>query len=497
MQDKTEAPAASARGEARSSPKDMAARVGGGLFLLIFLTGLDRYLALRGYLPISGAAAFFALAAVILGAALFTGLPRTALLSRAADILRLYRPFWLVFLFLTVFSIGYWFRRADAAQGDLTFLAQPFLVCAAAALLPLVPSLRRDWRTCVRAAFALYCLTVWADALWPGTFAEYAWRPAGLAVNANAGALLIIILAAPLLMDRRLGGSGRQSLLILLAAGCTVSLSLSRGGILLYLALFCCYFVFRRSPRRRLEFFGASALLLVICPLSIWSLPAFQSRDAADRLTLLAAPQDWLSFRIGLRRPWRIAHVVSRYDNLGSVQAASSVAPPPAGETSAAGTPEAPADNQSQAAPSPLPPDVPPELIDHRSVRKVEDGRAYLDTARVVRYRNAWDTIRASPWAGYGTRFNIVKNIGAHNMFLAMWVDFGIVGALAYPVLLFFAFLGFYRRQFWPGVCLAVALAGAGLFSDNIFDWRPLFLLTGLLLGLSAGEAGEMEQDSG
>lgn len=485
-----EASSAPAGAGSRFLRGDMAAHVGWGLFLLVFLTGFDRYLALNGYLPVSGSALFFTVAVVILGAVVFAGISRTELRSQAADTLHFYRPFWLVFLSLAVLSIGYWFRRPDASWGDSTFLAQPFLVCAATALLPLFPGLRRNWKVYVQAAFVLYCMTVWADALWPGTFAERDWRPAGLAVNANAGALITIILAAPLLLDRWFGSNGLPSLLILVAAGSTVFLSLSRGGMLLYLALYCGYFLFRQSspPKKLLEFFGAAALLLLIFLFSIGNFPAFQSIEAWDRLQYVASPQDWLSFRVGLHRPWRMTNVLSRYDELGKLPAPQPEMPPEPAKTQ---------EKQEQSTPSSQSPAEPLDFTGHRNVVKVEDGRAYLESTRVVRFRNAWETIKASPLLGHGTKFNIAENIGAHNMYLAMWVDFGIVGALAYPALLLFAFIGFYRRRFWPGVCLAAAVAGAGAFSDNVFDWRPLFVLTGLLLGLSAGAAGETEQDAG
>ena len=485
-----EASSAPAGAEARFLRGDMAAHFGWGLFLLIFLTGVDRYLALNGYLPVPGVIAFLAVTAVILGAAGFTGVSRTALLGRAADVLRFYRYFWLAFLLLTVWSIGHWFRRPDAGRGDLTFLAQPFLVCAAAALLPLVPSLRRGWKAYVRAAFVLYCLTVWADALWPGMFARYAWRPAGLAADANAGAMITIILAAPLLMDRWFGSSGLSSWLTLLAAGCTVTLSLSRSGLLLYLALFVCYFLFRQSSKGKklLEVFGAAAVLLLVGQLTTRNLPAFQSITASDRLEFVTSPQKWFSFRMGLHRPWRLANTLSRYDGLGRVQAAQPEQPPAAAE---------PEDKREQALPPSLPPTDPQNFIGHRNIVKVEDGRVYVDSTRVVRLKNALEAIKASPWLGHGTRFNIVENIGAHNMYLAMWVDFGIVGALAYPAMLLFAFVGFYRRRFWPGVCLAAAVASAGVFIDNVTDWRHLFVLLGLLLGLSlAGSTDETEQDA-
>ena len=174
------------------------------------------------------------------------------------------------------------------------------------------------------------------------------------------------------------------------------------------------------------------------------------------------------------------------------VAPAAPIAPAEAPEATAAPPPPAPASESAAAATAvaAAPADegaadgAEPEALDSRYVRQSGEY-LYIDTVRVVRLKIAVEAIRDSPIVGYGNRYGSGEGLGAHNMYLAAWVDFGIAGFFAYAALMAGGLWGCWRLRFWPGLFMMGVLASWGMFSHTVLEQRSLFVVVGLMLALA------------
>ena len=436
------------------------------LFFALFLTQLDKQPALRGWGP-PGVALYAACLAGFLLCLLASGAcSREALLAHARRLARRRWPFALAFAALVALSLANWFRSPDPSAANAISFALPFAICAAATLLPLSPRVRRHWRAYLWIALATLCLSVWVDAIRVGTFALHEYRVAGLALDSNHAAHLTLLLAAPLVAERR-PGPGAPAALVL--AGATVFLTLSRGGLLLFLLLALCALAFSlwrtppgRRPRRLSVFVAAGALTALVCWLSVQTLPYFtgmeraraeaSSPDVVRGVDQLLDPRGWLTRRWDADDEESFAGYRERLESFGRIDGA------------------APAD-----------------------LARVEGGTVEFDDARVVRARNAINAIRAAPVAGHGTGFSAARGFDPNVAYLEMWIDQGAIGVLLLIAMLAAGLWAFARPRFWPGAFAVGFVACWALFSQAIFETRPLFVLLGMLLALPLAVGGERE----
>ena len=442
--------------------------------------------------------------------------------KHALELLRRRWPFLLALALLALLTWIQWPRNPDAVLRDALSPLVALAMAAAAMTLPLASGVRRRWRLFLRAALLFYCCTVFIDVLWPATFTLLAYRAAGLAIDPNVGAFMVLILATPLLSYRRISWG---SIGVLYVAGLAVFMTLSRSGLSGYAVLFAAYFawtLWTGQGRRLLAlggFAGVGALLAASCWLSIQTLPYFDSPGAVDRLNQLAGRElftynvpiesdsdYWmLGFRLGEYKEYtRVVEVVE------SRAAAPSPPRPPSAARAASepGEPEqaaperaAPSDPEpTVAAPAALPdPDAAYENVRAPVESDVEarvearilgdnirvtDDAISVDVPRLVHLKNAWRLIRLSPIWGYGAAFSIQNGVEPHLMFLLTWINLGVFGFLLYAVLLATGFWIFIRDRFWPGVFLMGLVAYFSMFSQTILESRPLFVLLGLLMGL-------------
>ena len=516
------------------------------LFFVFFLTDLDRELVRRDLLPVAGPVAFAAcMAAAAAWMVARSGRTPLDLARHAEAVLRRHWPFALAFAALVLLSWAQWIRDPGATRRDAISIAVPFLLAAGAVLLPLLPAVRRGWRTYLAIAFAFYCATVWVDVIWPGTFAIYVERAAGLAVDSNTGAYLTLMLAAPLLRYR---GAARADAAVLYAAGLTVFATLSRGGLALFALLAAWYLgavLWRRRPGRRasacLAAAAAAALLAAGAWASVQAFPYFDHPEAQLRLELITGQRNWFQTRLRADNTVVRERFARRFSELqprataaptpspspapttlptatpaaplpaptaaaGGAAPASAPSPGPAPTTLPTATPAAPLPAPTAAAggaaPAPptatpaaagsLPPPAPPPTpaptpapaVDLPAWERVEGEYVYIDTARVFRLETALNRIADSPITGYGTGYGFRQNISPHNTLLLMWLDLGVAGGLLYAALLAAAFYGFWRQRFMPGMVLVGYVACWSMVSQTIFSARPLFVLLGMLLAL-------------
>ena len=472
------------------------------LFLLLFSTQLDKELVRRAWLPMPGIVLFGGcMGVVLIYLVAGSGRSKAEILGYAVAIWHHYRPFTVTFLALILLSSIYWFRWSDATLRDALFIPLAFIVCASSTLLPLIPQVRRCWRAYLGLSFVFYCLTVWVDARHPGTFSIFENRAVGLGIHPNDGASLVLLLVIPLLQYRRFH-LVLVTLVVLYCAGLTIFLTLSRGGLLLYLLLVGCYIVLTmvKFPKRRVFICLASGVMLVSLVFSSWyATQSFEYLSSPDevtqnRLGLITGQLNWFYVRLHTKvdSPM-ISRLLDRYNSF--------TAPPlPDDEPVNQKEDEPMADLASQNSIENLLEKVKQNVVNrntqlqetpvlqHNIIRKadVEDEYVFIDSARVVRLKYALTTIQASPLIGYGTQFGGggPGGISAHNMYLAQWINFGFPGFLVFVTFLATSFWGVYKQRFLPGMFLIGFIAAWSMFTHNLFDGRPFFIVLGLLLSL-------------
>ncbi len=436
------------------SPQSAAARVLFALFLTVFLTGMDGELVRRGWLLVPGVVVFAScMASLTVWLTVCPGRSRAELWRQAALLLHRYRTFLSAFLALGVLSLIYWFARTEATPRDILTIPAAFCMCVAGAMLPMFPHVRRWRQTHFWFALTVYCLAIWIDVWRPGTFSYQETRAAGLAMNANTGAYMVSVLAVPLLFHRFLS---RASLSALFLAGLSILPTLSRGGLLVYLALYCSYFLLAvvRFPDRRLLICIVTAVKAVLLIGIAWgsaqSLDFFSTEEAQQRVDLLIGQRSWLHKRLDIREKYRIKKLSESNNSLRW-------------------------NPEKQAEPTPS---------------RTDGQYAYIEQLRFLQLKNALAAIADSPIWGHGTRFSERKDTWPHIQYFALWIDFGLPGFLLYIALLTSGFRSFYKLRFLPGMFLIGVMAFWSMFSQAIFDARSLFMMLGLLLTLSLENDG-------
>lgn len=102
---------------------------------------------------------------------------------------------------------------------------------------------------------------------------------------------------------------------------------------------------------------------------------------------------------------------------------------------------------------------------------------------RLVALRRSVARIERAPWLGNGSGVSYEMTVGPHNMYLARWVDNGVLGLAAYLWLLGALLVLAYRTDSRQAQALAWIMVIFGLFSHNVLEDRTLLLLLGGSLG--------------
>ena len=418
--------------------------------LLVFLTVFDQQLILHEVLPLHGVVVFASLASVVLIVAAAT---RTIELgevySEAVHILSRFRLFAIGFLALVLLSLIHLVIPPLPSLTDALYIASPLAVCALTVLLSSIPQVRASLRSYLFVAFAVYCVTVWVDVLRPATFSAMESQASGFASNPNAGALLLVMLTAPLLNYRRLT---LTSLLLLFVSGLTAFTILSRAGLLGYLVLAGCYTWMIPAPylKRRLVNFALVGVM-GLCVLSA-SLVSVRTLSYFDNPITKAR-----------------VHLVF---GTGSLEHAATIV------CRVAGSEEC------------------PDWIQRFFSFEVDPlVDVTTDYARIRDLLNGLRRIKEAPILGHGPRFDGRSESGSHNMYVSVWVNLGVGAPIAYLMILMGGIWSFRAVGFRAGVALLSFIAFWSLFSHTMFDKRPLFIMLGLLLPLAAARSPERERD--
>jgi O-antigen ligase len=96
---------------------------------------------------------------------------------------------------------------------------------------------------------------------------------------------------------------------------------------------------------------------------------------------------------------------------------------------------------------------------------------------RIEVVERSLELMAEAPIAGLGSGYSYGMIPGPHNMYLARWIDNGVLGFLSYCLLILALLAVNYRRNNIEGLVLAFVMAFFGLFSHNVLEDRTLLLL--------------------
>ena len=437
--------------------------------------------AIVGYVMVTG---------VVVAGLLMTGSPkRVYLWNEMGAAIRDDRPFLFFYLSLVLLGFGIWLSDTSADSLLLIDIVKSLLTCISTMLLVrLCYHMRHGWRIYLGIGFVVYCLSIWVDALWPGTFTEIAGlgNPvserqvvSGINHDPNSGSYIVIFLSVALLSYRRFRVI---DLSVLSFATLTVLLTLSRSGLFILVLIAICYasLTIVNSLGRRWFVAGSFATAAVITVFCGWTairlIEHFETPKARIAVGQLLIQDEWFRTRLSASNEDLIQAHLQDLEPFGQVNA-----------------PKAPElmfldrERVALAASNSL------SLEEVRSYITYVDGGEYvhIESRRMARLRNALDAIAESPWIGHGIGFNRNAGISAHNMFLAMWIDFGLLGLILYAAPLVIGFLKFYRSKYWLGTFFMLGFSAISIFIQHIFTLYTAFFVMGLVLSLKPKVATE------
>lgn len=463
-----------------------------GLFVAVFVAEIDKLLFRAGWISIPGGAvvAYVWIVAAIVGGSLTAAdsVQVKRLWGELTSRIKDHRFLLLSFMGLFVMGLIYWLADVSDDPKILVDTLKSLLVCITSMMLLMLCSyMRRAWRVYLSIGFVVYCLSIWVDALRPGIFTELVGLGnfvvegrvsgvSGLNLDSNSGSFIVMLLAISLLDYRRFK---LIDLAVLSFAALSILLTLSRSGLLVVILIVICYFslIIVKSPGRR-QFvtgsFGIAAVLTVLCGwAAIRFIEHYENPKAQVAVNQLFIQDEWFRFRIRSSNESLIRTHLEPLESFGQVNA------PKAPEPTVPSVPEPTVTEMAVPTTS--------EAPGVRSYIRFVDGGEYvhIESRRIARLRNALDAITESPFIGNGIGFDQTAGISAHNMFLAMWIDFGLFGLILYTIFIAIGFWAFYRAKHWPGIFFMLILGSISMFIQHIFALSTVFFVMGLVLSMA------------
>ena len=386
-------------------------------------------------------------------------------------------------------SFVYWVADTSADPTIVFDISKSLLVCVTSMiLLGLCSHIKRAWRVYLSIGFVVYCVGIWIDAFQPGIFTELVGlgnfiaegRVSGVSgfnLDSNSGSYIVALLAISLLDYRRFRAI---DLAVLSFAALSILLTLSRSGLLIIILTVICYFVLIiiRSPGHRgfvAGSFGIATVLTVFCGwASIRFIEHYENPKAQIAVNQLLIQNDWFRIRLRSDNEYLIRSHLEPLESFGQVNAPKAPEPiVPSVPGSAVAEVTVPTTSEALA----------PGVRSY--ITYVDDGEyVHIESRRVARLRNALDAIADSPFVGHGIGYNQNSGIEAHNMFMAMWIDFGLFGLIIYIMFLVIGFWMFYRIKYWLGIFFMLVIGSISMFIQHIFTFYTVFIIMGLLLSL-------------
>jgi O-antigen ligase len=269
------------------------------VLFMFFATHLDVYLGAIGRVPVSLIIAFLVFCTPLPLFLLADQGPPSALARLAQSVQANLAP--LSFFALWIVGHVLYLPTLVGTDPEVSYAyylpAYQLLVLFAGMALGVRADAGSSLRTAGVAAIALLGGTIIYDAFHPGTFSVAGDRAAGIALDANEAGFALLILAAGIV---RYGWLRVSDLLVIAFVTLCVILTLSRGGMLLWVIFVLIYAgaLLRGTGRslrllHTLVFLGGTVLTVVLLDRVVSSMPLFQSTLVAqrfDQIRLRASP---------------------------------------------------------------------------------------------------------------------------------------------------------------------------------------------------------------
>ncbi len=473
-----------------------------GLFVAIFVAEVDKLLLRVGWVSVPGGAIVVYTVIVVVsvaGSLVAAGHFRVSLWAESAARIRDNQGFLLSFLGLAVLSFVYWLVDTSVSSRPLVDILKGFWICISLIILWIFCShIRRAWRVYLSVGFVIYCLSIWMDALRLSVFTELLGignaiaegqvsEVSGFNLDPNSGSYIAALLAISLLDYRRFKVI---DLAVLSFAALSILLTLSRSGLLIFILAVIGYFILivAKSPERRRFVsggFGIAVILTVLCGwAAIRFIEHYETPKAQIAVGQLLIKDEWFRTRLHASNEYLIQRHLQELEPFGQVNA------PKAPE------PTMPSVSEPTVNEAMVPTISEPPISEVRSyITFVDKGEyVHIESRRMARLRNALDAIAESPFIGHGIGFNRNAGISAHNMFLAMWIDFGLFGLIIYTTLLAIGFWKFYRLKYWFGMFFMVMVGSISMFIQHIFTFYTVFFIMGLVLSMRSDNQADTNE---
>ena len=113
------------------------------------------------------------------------------------------------------------------------------------------------------------------------------------------------------------------------------------------------------------------------------------------------------------------------------------------------------------------------------------DAMDTSEDSRLILVQEYFDMIFEHPILGWGTGFTYGNELGAHNMFLARWVDNGIFGLGTYVALIWMTFRTGRKYGSWECMTVGLFVFAYSFFTHNLLEQKNMLLI----MAISAGRA--------
>jgi hypothetical protein len=244
-------------------PIDVLVSLAAAVILFPTVTEADRYFVAQRVVPVpKQLVAFIGLCLIFCTASY-----RSFVADGGRSLANLYRraqPIIIPFTLLTAIALaGSLLPQAFFGKpGEFLKPVYNLSILLLAISLPAIPSLRRSYRVVFSVFLLILFISIIADLASPGQFSKQLSRAAGLSVQPNFAAKLLVLMC---LIRSRWDRGTLVDYSLWLVCGIGVLATLSRGGLLLYLLAFLIYLGCVTKKTKPLLLLLAIATVIVVC----------------------------------------------------------------------------------------------------------------------------------------------------------------------------------------------------------------------------------------
>jgi hypothetical protein len=354
--------------------------------------------------------------------------------------------------------VAWFFLRSGSHEGGAIFWTWPLtnvLMGASIVYFCRSENGQKTITAAVATALVVQLAAIYADLWFPGIFAEWVARPAGLPQNPNNATFLIACLASILLPSSLGANYNHRVTNILFACAPLIAVTVSKSGMILYLIV-CVIFIVSLSKIKRDRaagiWIGPVKFMAILVPVTL--------------VTLLFSPLS--------HHPQAIAVWQSRLGITPQAPTLAAPSPRKTKESAQVSRSDTQAANKSEsAAAEPVSP--PPEKV----LSQAEISRLITESDNTTEVRMAalkrFLTIGLEhPVLGQGTGYSNLFNPGPHNMYVALLVDGGAPAVIFYLLFLgAVTYVAFIRRS--PALAALAAVGWIGSMFSHTVVVDPVF----------------------